>query len=373
MKIDLQRIPTNFHGERCFVHARAAIRPDGFAILTTQPLRLSGSDIFYGMHQIKSTDGGKTWSEIMPCKELTRKPWEKEANTESAVCDATPFYHKKTGKFLLTGVQILYQNDERYPAPEPAFTGWSVYDEQIGDWSAVQELKLPGENQDDYFHSGAGCTQILEEENGELLIPICYNSKEESCDPWNASAHVTVLRCAFDGETLSFLEFGNSLSVPVPRGLCEPSIAKLGEEYFLALRNDETGYLSRSTDGLHFEEPVELCFDDGKNVGNYNTQQHWINGGGKLWLVYTRKGANNDHVFRHRAPLFIAEFDPERMCLIRETEQVVVPERGARLGNFGCLHVSENESWVIAAEWMQPVGCEQYGSDNTIFVAKISF
>jgi hypothetical protein len=78
-------------------------------------------------------------------------------------------------------------------------------------------------------------------------------------------------------------------------------------------------------------------------------------------------------VFRHRAPLFIAEFDPDRMCLIRDTEHAVVPERGARLGNFGCVQISENESWVVVSEWMQPIGCEKYGSDNTIFVSKITF
>lgn len=373
MKLTLQKINTHFKGERCFVHARAGIRPDGFAIITTQPLRLSGSDIFYGMHMLKSSDGGETWGEIEPCRELVRKPWENEADTECAFCDATPFYHRATGKLLLTGTEILYQNDEHYPAPVPSFLAWSVYSPETGDWSAIHEVSLPSADPDVYFHNSAGCTQIIEEPNGDLLIPIYYKSKEESRDPWHSSAHAAVLRCAFDGETLSVLEIGNSLSVPVPRGLCEPSIAKFGDSYFLALRNDETGYVSRSTDGLHFETPVPLCFDDGQNAGNYNTQQHWINGGGKLWLVYTRRGANNDHVFRHRAPLFIAEFDPDRMCLIRSTERVVVPERGARLGNFGCLHVSDNESWVVVSEWMQPIGCEQYGSDNTVFVSKIEF
>ena len=98
-------------------------------------------------------------------------------------------------------------------------------------------------------------------------------------------------------------------------------------------------------------------------------------------MVYTRRGVNNDHIFRHRAPLLIAQFDTERMCLLRETERIAVPERGARLGNFGCLHVSENESWVVASEWMQTTApdygnwrrCMQYGSDNSVFIAKIRF
>ncbi|MPN17599.1 hypothetical protein SDC9_164954 [bioreactor metagenome] len=101
---------------------------------------------------------------------------------------------------------------------------------------------------------------------------------------------------------------------------------------------------------------------------------------GRLYLVYTRKGANNDHIPRHRAPLFIAEVDPERLCVIRATEQIVVPERGARLGNFGITRVSDRESWVTVSEWMQTTWpdpwdctvCEKYGADNRVYVAKLT-
>ena len=47
MNISVSKISTSFKGDYCFTHARAAFRPDGFGILTTQPLRLSGSDIFF--------------------------------------------------------------------------------------------------------------------------------------------------------------------------------------------------------------------------------------------------------------------------------------------------------------------------------------
>ena len=97
-----------------------------------------------------------------------------------------------------------------------------------------------------------------------------------------------------------------------------------------------------------------------------------------LFLVYTRKGANNDHVFRHRAPLFIAQVDPERLVVRRSTERVLVPQRGARLGNFGVTVVSPEETWVTVTEWMQTWGPKyilpvdnKYGADNSIYVAKI--
>ena len=78
-----------------------------------------------------------------------------------------------------------------------------------------------------------------------------------------------------------------------------------------------------------------------------------------------------DHVFRHRAPLFLAQVDPEKLHVMRATERILVPQRGARLGNFGVTDVSRDETWVTVNEWMQPRGCEKYGSDGSLFVARI--
>ena len=52
---------------------------------------------------------------------------------------------------------------------------------------------------------------------------------------------------------------------------------------------------------------------------------------------------------------------------------ILVPELGARLGNFTVTEISEQESWLLTAEWMQPAGCEAYGSNNAIWIAKIHF
>jgi len=139
------------------------------------------------------------------------------------------------------------------------------------------------------------------------------------------------------------------------------------------MRNDVRGYVAVGPDGLHFEPPRPWTFDDGSELGNYCTQQHWVTHSDGLFLVYTRRGLNNDHVFRHRAPLLMAQVDPDRLCVVRETERVLVPERGARLGNFTVADVSKNETWVIAAEWMQPVGCENRGSDNSVYAARIAW
>ena len=67
----------------------------------------------------------------------------------------------------------------------------------------------------------------------------------------------------------------------------------------------------------------------------------------------------------------MARVDTKKLQVIRETEEILVPERGARLGNFGITDINKNETWVTVAEWMQPRGVEKYGSDGSVFVAKI--
>ena len=68
----------------------------------------------------------------------------------------------------------------------------------------------------------------------------------------------------------------------------------------------------------------------------------------------------------------MTRFDTEARRLVREDEVILVPELGARLGNF-CVAESGRESWLITAEWMQPRGCERYGADNSLWLVKILF
>lgn len=46
------------------------------------------------------------------------------------------------------------------------------------------------------------------------------------------------------------------------------------------------------------------------------------------------------------------------LCVVQKTEQILVSQRGARLGNFGVADVSSEETWVTVAEWMQTWGAE---------------
>jgi len=249
-------------------------------------------------------------------------------------------------------------------------TSYSVYDPRERSWTPWTTLKMPDQVQ--FQNAGAGSTQRVDRPNGDILLPIYFKSREAK------TYRSTVVRATFDGQLLSYAEHGSELTVDRGRGLYEPSLARYGKRYYLTLRNDSAGYVAVSEDGLSFASPEPWRWDDGAELGNYNTQQHWVTHSGGLFLVYTRKGANNDHVFRHRAPLFIAQVDPQKLRVIRRTERVLVPERGARLGNFAVTEVNEHETWVTVAEGMQARGPQivippdnKYGADNSVYVARI--
>lgn len=373
MNIELQEISISTDKTVRHVSARGAKNDKGDFIITMMPGRITGSDIYQGMKMMKSTDDGKTWSPLTSCENLERHSYKND--WEILFHDPTPMYHKKSGVFLGIGRSNIYGRDDEFaPGPHEMFTMWSTYDVNRNIWSPARILDVP-EQDGMFYRCGSGGSQYVELENGDILLPVQHASKETTVNNFYSDFCATVCRCSFDGNELTYLEKGNTLTLQVPRGFCEPSITAYKDEYFLCLRNDVSGYVTKSRDGLHYEEPVELCFDDGTNVGNYNTQQHWIKGGDRLYLVYTRRGADNDHIFRNRAPLFIAEFDPMRMCLIRSTEELVVPKRGADLGNFGCLSVNEREGYVFTVESM-PGEWDQaaaYGSKGSLFIAKLHF
>ena len=371
-----------FDGKMCWVHARAGAIPAAgesgpTVVMTLQKLQLSGSDVFYALNEMRTTDGGKTWTEPVEHKSFARVPFEfdRHRDLEITVCDFSPKWHAKTATLLGTGHTVVYENN-RVRRVRPRATAYAVYDPDNAGWSRWRTIDMPDEAK--FRNAGAGSVQRVDLKNGDVLLPIYFKQIGKT------QYATTVLRCEFDGETLRYVEHGSELTVPVKRGLYEPSLTEFDGRWFLTMRNDDHGYVAVSEgDGsLKFSQPKKWTFDDGSDLGNYNTQQHWVRHPKHgLWLVYTRKNARNDHVFRHRAPLFIAKVDSERLRIIRATEQILVPEKGARLGNFSVTEISENETWVTAAEWMQGPGPNYHdpkplvarGADNRVWVAKVKW
>ncbi|MDN3689017.1 exo-alpha-sialidase [Cyclobacterium jeungdonense] len=364
-RLDLQ-VPTRlFDGDQCWVHPRAGLIPfSSEVVMTLSTLDLEGSDVFKGMYQMKSSDRGITWTQ--PEKSEALAPRIETINGEERPVAASDFWpkgHRKTGALLGTGHTIVYTPDWKVTHPRPRHTAYAVFNSEKGAWNTWKKLEMPDEKR--FGNAGAGCVQRLDLSDGTVLLPIYFS-------PPGENARVAVCHCDFDGEKLSFIEMGNTLSVEDDsRGLHEPSLTFFEGKYLLTIRNDLQGYVTYSEDGLNYAPIRPWKFDDGSDLGNYNTQQHWVRHSKGLYLVYTRRGADNDHVFRHRAPLFMAKVDPEKMVVLRDTERILVPERGARLGNFGVTEVSESETWVTVSEWMQPKGVEKYGSDGSVYLAKI--
>ena len=355
MKIERIAVRSGYDNKRCLAHARCCFAP-GLALATAQYLDVTGCDLFGGLQSALSFDGGATWTDFEPQAGLAPR---REGELVTVGCDATPLYHKKTGRILLLGHTARYADGKKSPVSGERGTFWSVFDPVSREFSPMRILKMPG----GYENCGNGSGQSVELDNGDILVPVYFAKSGET------RYSSAVMRCAFDGSELTLLEIGAPLDFPVARGIYEPSVIRFGDGFYITARNDECGLVAESRDGLNYTGLRLWRWEDGSVLQNYNTQQHWMILSDGLYLVYTRRGAANGHVFRHRAPLFAARV--KDMKLIRDSETVIVEERGARLGNFSVAPCPGGAA-VMAAEWMQPIGCEKYGSDNTVWLSRVS-
>lgn len=363
-QIVLQQLNPDF----CWFHPRAAAIPGAGrggrpAVILTLQKHLRASDHYSGLFTLRTDDLGATWSGPQEIPELAWTP-QPDGST-LAVADVTPGYHPPTKKVLAIGCSVYYgpRGQQLHDRPRFSQTAYAVYDPSTNRWSRWHTLELPPEQKFNLARNG--CGQWWVEEDGRLLVPIYFAPRADV--PFG----VTVLRCAFDGQKLRYLQHGDELHLPVQRGLCEPSIVRFAGRYFLTLRNDLKGYVTAGIDGLRWQPIRPWTFDDGQELGSYNTQQHWVVAGQHLYLVYTRRGAQNDHIVRHRAPLFLAQVDPDKLCVVRSTEQVLIPERGAMLGNFGAASIDSHQAWVTDAEYYLGTRPHPRGADGTVWLARV--
>lgn len=352
LTIDRQIIWNGRKTEPTWFHPRAAALPDGSVLMTCQDI--TGSDNFGQVHWSRTTDGGRTWSPPTPIPAFQRR--DLGGGYEEGVCDTVPEYHAPTGRVLAMGHTVFYKDDALLQGDPPPGSRrrHSVYatGDGRGQWSELHHLEWDHPHAKGYCM--CGCAQRYMFENGDVLVPLYIapiGSEVRSA---------TTVRYAFDGQTLAFREAGRELSLPVGRGLLEPSVTRFAGSFYLTLRaEDGHGYLSRSSDGLDWDDLTPWTFDDGTPLEMSTTQQRWLIHKNRLHLVYTRKMDNNHAVMRWRAPLLIAQVDPGARRLIRDTEQIVFPMRGdgmardnqvARMGNFHTTAVTPEESWITVGE-----------------------
>lgn len=347
-----------------WTQARTAFVPPELCFTTMSRTAKAGAHGYHDVYLSVSRDKGKTWSQpgiIPPLKRM------KQADGYEVVGgDLCPGFHEQTGKILITGKTFNFEAGVKENILREQVS-YAVLDPKTIKCGPLRTVKMPERD-----HSGqpiiapnAGCHQRVDLPNGDILLPIRYQQSETQ------RIYVTIVaRCSFDGETLSYVEHGTEHAIPTKRGLYEPSVTQFGETFFLTMRADDGAWVARSSDGINYSDHKPWTFDDGTSLGSHNTQQHWITLGGKLYLVYTRRGAENDHIMRHRAPLFIGEVDPESLQVIKSTEQILVPENHATLGNSGVCQIKQNEAWVTVAEGRVSHG-KRKGENNKVILAKI--
>ena len=255
---DISRVPFSVQPEvalqelspdHCWFHARAAAIPgmgkDGMPrVVMTLQKHLRVSDYYSGEWMMQTDDLGKTWTGPTEIPELA---WVKEkGGIVIAVADVTPGWHAKTGKLLAIGCNVRYstKGHQLRDVRRPSQTAYSVHDPKSGTWTKWKVVEMPD---DDKFNlARCACAQWMVRPDGKLLLPIYFHKG-------SGPASVTVCECTFDGETIKYVRHGNEMSLDVKRGLCEPSIIELGDTYYLTIRNDVKGYVTKSKDGLHFE------------------------------------------------------------------------------------------------------------------------
>jgi len=330
-----------------------ATRVEGAPTVVCTLCVITASDVFSPPYEISTTDLGETW---------TRPVWHVEAlgrrrlkeNLFEGICDFAPGYHKATGKVLGIGHTVRYTNrsgdlglkNERLTQGGAERYGvYSVRDAESGGWRQWRIIEPPADRPGMANVCTPGCSQRVDLPDGGILQPFRWKGFDE---PYTRAGSMLL---QFDGEQLSVDQVGNELSMEVGRGFAEPSMTRLGDRYYLTIRaEDFRMWHAESDDGLHWTGLAPWQWDDGADIATDQTQQHWVTRHDALYLVYTRQTESNTHVPRNRAPLLIARVDTDTTRLIRETEQVLLPEKGAMMGNFWVENVTPSETWVMVGE-----------------------
>jgi hypothetical protein len=339
---------TWFHPRGCMVPGA-----NGGATFLMNLQEIGGSDYFGPVHCCESNDRGKTWTKPAPIPALDRDPVKGHPGLQAGVCDVTPQYHPQTGTVLALGHVVFYRGPRFAKGDQLArYPVYAVRD-KAGQWSERKILKWDDPRGSEIYTNNCGQRFVMP--NGDIMMSFTFGANKQP-------RMVAGVRCAFDGSELTIREVGPPLKNQVGRGLLEPSITRFQDRFFMTIRaEDGHGYVAVSPDGLNYKRQTAWAFDDGTPIGMSTTQQHWLTHSDALFLVYTRKDQTNANVIRWRSPLWVAQVDPEKLCLIRETEQVVLPLVGdgvnnpnqvALMGNFAVTNVSPQESCITVGEWM---------------------
>jgi hypothetical protein len=341
---------------RTWFHPRACMMPDedGNPVLLMTLQEIAGSDYFGPVHWTTSKDGGTTWTEPEPIPSLGRdRVPGRDDGLMAGVCDVVPQYHPQTDTVIALGHVVFYKG--QYFARDEQLARYPVYVTRDRDEKWSQRKILQWDDPRGAFIYTNNCGQRVVLPSGDVQMSFTFG-------PQSTSRMVAGVVASFDGKELRIREVGEPLINPQGRGLLEPSVTAWRGQYWMTIRaEDNHGYLSVSDDGLKWADKRKWTWEDGVPLEMSTTQQHWLTHSDGLFLVYTRRDASNEKVIRWRSPLWVAQVDPEKRCLIRASERVVLPLMGdgvndpdavALMGNFHVTNISPMESIVTVGEWL---------------------
>jgi hypothetical protein len=334
--------PSWFHPRACVIPG-----PKGPCVFMTLQ-GITGSDAFSPVHWMVSENIGKTWTQPEPVPPLGRL--DPVDGTEEGVCDVVPEWHPQSGSVLALGHSVFYRRNQFFkeqPSRKPAYAVW-----KNGTWGPRKYLEWK-DPRGSYIYTN-NCGQRVVLPDGRILLAFTFG--KDAVSPRSVAG----VLCRFDGNSLEVEQVGDEMKGDTGRGLLEPSVTEFQGRYYLTIRaEDNRGYVCAGDNGLQWTPRKAWQWEDGTPLEMSTTQQHWVTHSSALYLAYTRKDSSNAKVMRWRAPLWIAQVDPEKLHLLRGTERVLIPMTGdgvnepknvPLMGNFHVTHVTPDETWVTDGE-----------------------
>ncbi len=348
LALNMIRLPLQWTGRNTpnYMHPSVALLPDDRWLMTLQEQL---DDDYYGaVHYCISDDYGESWSapeaiEAFRTNKLSPRVAEGVADVRCFNLDAATILAIGCNAYYTAQGCATWDRTTVLDVPTPEYPVYALY--RNGAWGPRRELRIapPGATAD-YWR--IACAQIARGmREHEWILPL-YTGQG------HYAAQTIAVRWT-GGDRLEMIAAGNVLRNAVGRGMIEPSVIKFGSRYFMTLRaEDECGYWTVSGDGLQWDKPRCWCYIDGERLTMSSTQQHFLFLDGQLYLLYTRKTPDNGHVMRFRAPLFIAQFEPDNGGLNRASEQIVLPRRNEDgmahvLGNFHVMNRVDGSEGLV--------------------------
>ncbi|MFA6816725.1 MAG: sialidase family protein, partial [Lentisphaeria bacterium] len=250
--------------------------------MTLQDLR-GVSDTYGPPMWSLSKDEGSSWSDPQVIEPLGYCDL-KNGLTE-AIADVRPLFHPQSGAVIAIGCNTFYGKNGHWQydknLKDKVLKQLPVYAVRYADGSWSKRKILEADFFKDCLNWRVACAQMLILSNGDILIPIYFSTNSQQ-----DIFHVCSIKCSFDGENLITKNISNTLSLNINRGFIEPSLAVLGQNYYMTIRaEDNHGYFSVSEDGLSWGKAKAWCWDNGEALTMSTTQQHWVSNRKKLFLV----------------------------------------------------------------------------------------